>query len=89
MKPTRSRLWIEILAVTSGIACVLAVFFATIGAATGGVSQLAETSSSAQLGSEASQTYDGVVTDMRCGAKHTPAVPESSADCTMGMHSCR
>jgi hypothetical protein len=28
------------------------------------------------------QTYEGVVTDTRCGAKHTPAVPESAADCT-------
>ena len=80
MKPQKVRLWIELLAVTIGIACVLAVFFATVGAATG--LQQQESTPSAQSTAEASQNYEGVVTDTHCGAKHTPAIPESAADCT-------
>ncbi len=82
VKPKKVRLWLEILVVTAGISCVLAVFFATVGAATGGTREAEESSSSAQTTAEASQTYEGVVTDTRCGAKHTAAIPESAADCT-------
>ena len=43
-------------------------------------------SSSIQSSSEASppqpQNYDGVITDTRCGAKHSAAIGQSAADCT-------
>jgi hypothetical protein len=43
-------------------------------------------SSSVQSSSEASppqpQNYDGVITDTRCGAKHSAAIGQSAADCT-------
>jgi hypothetical protein len=35
MKTIKLRLWFELVAAISGIACVLAIFFATVGAATG------------------------------------------------------
>lgn len=81
MKKPKLRFWIEILAVGSGIACVLAVFFATLGAATGAGTEDAPAPQVAQSTAAALATYDGVVTDTKCGAKHTAAIPESAADC--------
>jgi hypothetical protein len=81
VNPTRVRLWIEIVAVFTGIACVLAVFYATLGAAAGGTPAAAQSTPPAQTTAGASQTYEGMVTDTRCTAKHTPAIPESAADC--------
>lgn len=103
--PSKTRFWIELLAVIFGIACVLAVFFSTV-AASSRVLDEPSTQQSGQApspdvhGSKAQafnsqsasaqtanpqvgvQTYEGVVTDTRCGAKHTPAIAESAADCT-------
>jgi hypothetical protein len=71
----------EILFVLAGIACVLAVFFTTV-SATNGRFESTEPSSSQQEPAPVDQTYEGVVTDTHCGAKHTPAIPESAGDCT-------
>lgn len=80
----------EILAVTGGTALVLAVFFATLGAATsysvqspgpqGAVAQAQ--APPAQTTPIAAQTYEGVVTDTRCGAKHSAPLAENAAECT-------
>ena len=98
MKTIRPSFWVEILAVTGGTALVLAVFFATIGAAT----SYSEPSSEAQAASPqaesarseaqaqaaarpvsvSEQTYEGMVTDTRCGAKHSASIAENAADCT-------
>lgn len=84
----------EILAVAGGTALVLAVFFATIGAATGyseqpsdaqGIaveSQAPQQTSRTETSPVAAQTYEGVVTDTRCEAKHSAPLAESAADCT-------
>jgi hypothetical protein len=55
----------------AAIACVLAIVIATLGAAA-----IAEQSVQPQ------QTYEGVVTDTRCGAKHSAAIGKTAADCT-------
>jgi hypothetical protein len=81
MQLKRVRLWLELLAATATIACVLAVFYITVGAATPRPPAAAQSSPPAQTTAVASQTYDGVITDTRCTAKHTPAIPESAADC--------
>jgi len=82
----------EILAVTGGTALVLAVFFATIGAATsyseqpsdpqGTAAQAQQQASTARISPIAVQTYEGVVTDTRCGAKHSAPLAENAAECT-------
>jgi hypothetical protein len=82
MKKSNLRYWTEILAVISGIACVLAVFFATIGEATGNPPVDSAQGTPAQASTTGSQTYEGVVTDTRCGAKHSAALAENAADCT-------
>jgi hypothetical protein len=82
MKPIKLRLWIKFLAAISGLACVLLIFFATFGTATGKAAGDTSAGQSTQTPAADVQTYEGVVTDTKCGAKHTPALSESAADCT-------
>jgi hypothetical protein len=98
MKP-KLRFWIELLAVVVGMACVLAVFFGTVGAASSGDPDQPLSRQSEETPGSGSQTpapnahmnlqnYEGVIADTHCGAKHTPAIPETAADCTrMCVHS--
>lgn len=85
MAKNRFRLWLELLAVVIGIACVLAVFFVTVGSANNstndGESDPAVSSQPAQAPS-ATQTYEGVITDTKCGAKHSPVIAANAADCS-------
>jgi hypothetical protein len=82
MKQIKLGFWIELLAAISGLACALAIFFATVGAATGAASGGSSAPQATQSSSAATQNYDGVVTDTKCGAKHSAAIAESAADCT-------
>lgn len=95
MKRIKTRLWIEPVATICGIACVLAVFFVTVGAASRDGSDGSEPAEqaasqaqsmgakSAAMASPAStQTYDGVVTDTHCGARHSADAAQSAAGCT-------
>jgi hypothetical protein len=85
MKMTKIRLWIEMLLAASAIACIVAFFLATLGSATGAgagaaeseTEQPAQTSTTAQT-----QAYEGIITDTRCGAKHSAAVGLAAAGCT-------
>jgi hypothetical protein len=102
MKPGKLRLWFELMAAITGIACVLAIFFATVGAAASGASEDSPAGGSdstagrlvqsvqagqmppavTQQSSTPLQTYEGVVADTRCGAKHSPTIDQNAADCT-------
>jgi len=70
-----NRVWIEIVVLATGIACVLALLLATLGAAVG-----AAKASPAQEGST-EQTYQGMVTCSRCGAKHSAALGQTASAC--------
>lgn len=83
----RSKLWMEILALSAAGACGVALLFVSFGTAAGAVSggteqtQLAAISPSPQ--SLAPQrTYDGMVTCSRCGAKHPATSSRNASDCT-------
>jgi hypothetical protein len=96
MKRIKFRLWFELAATICGIACVLAVFFITVGAASRGGADDSEQAAASQpqrwpatkTGAMASsqtaeaQPYEGVVTDTHCGARHSPDGALSAADCT-------
>lgn len=73
--------WLDILLVIVGSACVLAVFFTTLSAADGRGRNMGPSEPPPQEHPSVTQTYEGVVTDTHCGAKHTPAIPESAGDC--------
>lgn len=93
MKTIKIRLWIGTLALAGAVAYALALFIATPGAAAGGGSKETQSNSAAQSSPPAQsspaesiesqpQTYDGVITDTHCQAKHSAPLAESAAECT-------
>jgi hypothetical protein len=75
MKVKANRFWIEIIAISSAVACALALLLATLGAATAAADP-------AQPAQTQEQTYEGMVTDTHCGARHEAAIGKGSSDCT-------
>jgi len=73
------RIWIEIVMVATAIACALAMLIATLGAVAG--------AAGAALGQQSKpapatlQTYEGMVTCSRCGARHSAEFGKSAGDC--------
>ena len=82
MKIAKLQFWIEMVAVTSAIACVLAFFLATLGAAAGVAYPSPDPGQTAPAYAAPPQSYEGIVTDTHCGAKHSAAVGMAAADCT-------
>jgi len=81
MKKIKIGFWIGNLALAGVVAYALELSIATPGAAAGGGSK-ALSSSSAQSTEAQPQTYDGVITDTHCQAKHSAPLAESAAECT-------
>jgi hypothetical protein len=85
------RLWVEIVILGTVIACALALLIATLGAAAGAavgeagppqpqnIRAQATRAQATQAGPE--QSYQGMVTCSRCGAKHSAAFGRAAADC--------
>ncbi|MGA9392862.1 MAG: hypothetical protein WBV69_20700 [Candidatus Sulfotelmatobacter sp.] len=82
MKIAKFHFWIEMIALSSAIACVLAFFLATLGAAAGVAYPSPEPGQTAPSYAAPPQPYEGIVTDTHCGAKHSAAVGMAAADCT-------
>jgi len=79
MKTIKARFWIETLAPGRTIACLLALLISTLGrvADAGEPTGLAKSSAAMQT-----QSYEGMITDTHCGAKHSAAIGMAAADCT-------
>jgi hypothetical protein len=83
----RNRLWIEIIALGSAIALAVALLIASLGAVAGAFStpesaQAADPQAqAAQPPVETARVYEGMVTCSRCGAKHSPRLDQSAANC--------
>jgi hypothetical protein len=73
------RVWIEILFLGTAIAFALALLIATLGAAAAGdtAGKVAQEDSHPTT----QQSYDGMVTCSRCGARHSGALGHTAADC--------
>ncbi len=83
MKVMKARFWIETLALTSAIACALALLLAILAAAGGAVAREPGPGHQAQPAPDVQlQSYEGIITDTHCGAKHSAAVGMAAADCT-------
>jgi hypothetical protein len=89
-----NRFWIEIFALGIVIACALALVIATLGAAAAAVAGHAEVgqtvefappSSSASSAASPSLTrqpiHEGMVTDSRCGARHSARLGQTAEVC--------
>ena len=76
MKP--QRFWIEIIIVGSAVACALALLIAILGAVAGAaVGALGQPHTKAA----AMQTFEGMVTCSRCGARHHAELGQTAAAC--------
>lgn len=76
------RVWIEIIAVGSVIALGLALLIGTLGAAAGTATEESASAQTADSIPADQQTYEGMVTCSRCGAKHPAAAGKTASDCT-------
>jgi hypothetical protein len=80
MSTRLGRVWFQILAFSTIIACAVAVLMATLGTAAAGAAAGVESAQTADP-SPIAQTYEGMITDTRCGAKHQASISKSAADC--------
>src|ERR1700704_6629793 len=81
MKVTRP--WFGIVTLSIAVALALALVIGALGTVLGG----AETSPPTQASESSAapgrqQTYEGMVTDSRCGAKHQSSIGKTATDCT-------
>jgi len=67
------------LVLIGATACAFALFTAMPGAGKSASRQLSPPASTNSVDSE---TYEGMVTDTHCGAKHSAAINMSASDCT-------
>ncbi len=65
--------WIEIVSLCTAVACGLALLIV--------LGVVAAAQSSAVPPAPTQQTYEGVVTDTHCGAKHQASIRKNAADC--------
>jgi hypothetical protein len=78
----KAHFWIEIIALVSAIACVLALLIATLGAAAAAGAAGSESGQPSPAPTMKLRTYEGMITDTRCGARHSAAIGRTAADCT-------
>jgi hypothetical protein len=81
MKVTRP--WFGIVTLSFAVALALALVIGALGTVLGGAGTPPATQAgepSAALGRQ--QTYEGMVTDSRCGAKHQSVIGKTATDCT-------
>ena len=74
------RVWLEIVFLTTALALVFALLFATLGVVAG-ASVLEEDGASQANQANRNQAFQGMVTCSRCGAKHSAALDHSATTC--------
>jgi hypothetical protein len=82
MKVPRVHFWFAMLATVSAVACAIALFLATLGTAGGTALAASDAAKPAQPQATQSEIYEGIITDTRCGAKHSAGPGLSAGDCT-------
>jgi uncharacterized low-complexity protein len=83
MKTMKARFWIETIFLISALSCALAVLVATLGAAAGAAAGESKSHQPRPGSASQLQTYEGMITDTQCGAKHSAAIGRTAADCTL------
>jgi hypothetical protein len=77
----KAKFWLRTVLLISLAACMFALGIAALGTSAG--SAPASTAASPADSPKTSQkTYEGMVTDTRCGAKHSAAIGKTASDCT-------
>ncbi len=81
MKVTRP--WFGIVILSFAVASALALVIGVPGTVRGGAATSPPTQASVtSAGRGLQQTYQGMVTDSRCGAKHQSSIGKTATDCT-------
>lgn len=70
----KARFLIETVAFVTGAACALALLIATLGVVAAAAAGQQESGT---------RTYEGIITDTRCGAKHSATMGRTASDCTI------
>jgi hypothetical protein len=80
MKINKSRFWNGLLVAAGAIVCALALSLANRGivGAEAGASDSGQVAKAAAVQTE---IYEGMITDTRCGAKHSAVIGMGAADC--------
>jgi hypothetical protein len=78
---TKTRFWVGTIALVSAVACILALGIAALGAIAGTAVAAPTPSQHTEAGTQ--KSYDGMITDTRCGAKHSAAIGKTAAECTL------
>jgi hypothetical protein len=81
--PPKPRFWLETIALVSAIACALALMIAALGMAAGSAAAEPLTNQSQPSSEIPVQSYEGIVTDTQCGARHSAALGKTATDCTL------
>jgi|SRR5579864_7115593 len=82
-----NRPWIGIVTLGTAVACVVALLVAILGAAAGELAAEPEAASpppsspAPQREALPVQSYEGMLTDSVCGAKHKASIGEGASDC--------
>jgi hypothetical protein len=79
MNTTRTGFWIGLLAVVSSVACIVSLFFTVLGASSKKANAQPAQSAPPTV---AAETYEGIITDTHCAAKHSTNAGLSAGDCT-------
>src|SRR5271167_403920 len=79
----RPRFWIETIALVSVIACAVALLIAALGMAAGKSAADPQSSGPQPPAAIPVQTYEGIITDTQCGARHSAAIGKTASDCTL------
>ena len=82
MKNMNLRQWFLPGALCIGIVCVLAYSMTMSRSSPGPTVAAAESATGVQSSALPLQTYEGIITDTHCGAKHSASVGMSAGDCT-------
>jgi uncharacterized low-complexity protein len=82
MRSKTSHFWLGVLLSAGVVVCALALFLRTHSAAAGSSTEQSVAHQAVQSAAVATETYEGIVTDTRCGAKHSAKVGLSAGDCT-------
>lgn len=87
----KARFSIKTMALVSTIDCalpfvlilIMTMTIATFGMARGAISAQSPSRAAQPPSDNAPQTYEGVITDSHCGAKHSAAIDKAAANCTV------
>jgi hypothetical protein len=82
MMPAKGQMGASLGAVKASIACFLALMIPTLGVGTGASTE-PESDQARPFSVIQRQTYEGVITDTECGAKHSAAIGGTAGDCTV------